>query len=553
MSTTIAVTTAEQLNMQLRCARLGGPDLVRDYYDAAPALAPFFAGSPWDEDAVRRVAASVRSRFDAASLRAMHGAVRATSDNARARLDRIAAGEGFFVMTGQQAGLLSGPLFTIYKALTAIRLAETLERALNVAVAPLFWVAADDHDFAEVNHTFVIGADNDLHRIEVAARDDVPRSMNRHMLGDEVESALAQLAAVLPDSETARDTLARVRASYVPGRSMAESFTELLARMFEGYDLLITSSAHPVVKKLAARVIAHELDNAEAHEALVRRHTDRLIAAGYHEQVSGRPGAANVLYEDDEGRDRLVRENGGWHLSRSKRRFETAGLHELLAQDPERLSPNVLLRPVVASAAFPTLSYVGGPAEVSYFAQIGCLFEAHGVTMPLVHPRASMDIIEHKVRKVLDKFGLDVDTVRQPFDQLASQVVRDELPPEVSDTVHTLREQVLGAYARLVAAAQPIDPTLQGPLENARNASHKALADAEKKIVSHLKKKNEIGLEQLRKASINLYPDGKPQERAISAVSYTARYGPAFIDTLASEVAVRLDAPAPDWQGVACK
>lgn len=552
MSVTLRAVTADQLNITLRVHPLSGPDLIRDYYAAAPALAPFFAGLPWDADAARRVAAAVRAQFDATSLRAMSGAIRGTSDPARARLERIAKGDGFFVTTGQQAGLFSGPVFTVYKTLTAIKLAAAMEKTLGVPVAPLFWVAADDHDFAEVNHTFVVSGDNDLHRLEISANEDVQSSMQRHILRGEIDQAIEHLAALLPANETGNETLRMVREAYVSGRSMAESFTELLARMFAGYDLLITSSAHPVVKQLGARVVARELDRAEQHEGIVRTQTDKLVAAGYHEQVIGRPGAANVLYEDEEGRDRLMREDGGWHLSRSKRRFTHAELLALLEQHPQRFSPNVLLRPIVASAVFPTISYVGGPAEVSYFAQIGCLFDAHAVSMPLAHPRASVEVIEYKVRKILDKFGLDPSTVRQPFDQLASQVVRDELPPAVSGTVSALRAQILDAYTTLADATRAIDPTLKGPLDNLRNASHKALSDAEKKIVSHLKKKNAIGIDQLRKASVNLYPDGKPQERALSAVSYLARHGTAFIDAVASELAVDLDQHAGAWQGVAC-
>jgi bacillithiol biosynthesis cysteine-adding enzyme BshC len=334
---------------------------------------------------------------------------------------------------------------------------------------------------------------------------------------------------------------------------MAEAFSSLMRQMFAGFDLLLTSSAHPLVKSLTAPVILRELERSREHEAAVRAQTNRLIAAGYHEQVTVRPDAANVLFEDKEGRDRLVREDGHWHLARTKRRLDTQEIHELLTLRPESFSPNVLLRPVVASAVFPTIAYVGGPAEVSYFGQIGCLFQAHEVVMPLVEPRVSIEIVEHKVQKVLDKFSLERDTVKQPFDQLASQVVRDELPEEVSATVARLRDEIAARYAELVAATQSIDPTLRGPLESTRNASHKALADAEKKIVSHLKKKNEIGIEQLRKASNNLLPDGQPQERVINALSYIARYGPAFLEAVASQIGVDLSANTPEWTGVKCE
>ena len=201
---------------------------------------------------------------------------------------------------------------------------------------------------------------------------------------------------------------------------------------------------------------------------------------------------------------------------------------------------------------FPTIAYVGGPAEISYFAQIGCLFEAHEVTMPLAQPRVSIEVIEHKVQKVLDKFSLAADAVKQPFDQLASQVVRDELPENISTTVQQLRADIAQRYADLAAAAQEIDPTLRGPLDSARNASHKTLADAEKKIVSHLKKKNEIGIDQLRKASVNLYPEGQPQERVINTLSYFARYGPAFLEAITTQIGVDLSMSAPEWTGVRC-
>lgn len=543
---------ASNLNLRLELNQLDSPHLMRDYNLAVPQLAPFFAGCPWDAASIQRVAAGVRTEFPDATRRAMMSAIRPTSESAHAKLERISSGEGFFVTTGQQAGLFTGPLFSIYKTLTAVKLAASLEALLQVPVAPLFWIAGDDHDFEEVNHAYVLGAENDLQRIAINAESDVPRSMNRALLGESVESAVTLLAQVLPSNEFSKHVIASIREHYTPGKSVAAAFGGLFASLFSGFDLLITSSADPTVKSLAAPVIRLELDQSAEHEAAVRAQTQRLVAAGYHEQVGVREGAVNVLYEDEEGRDRLVRAAEGWHLSRTKRRMNTVELHELLAHHPERFSPNVLLRPIVASAVFPTLAYVGGPAEVSYFAQIGCLFEAHNVVMPLFMPRASVDVIEYKIQKVLDKYGLQASAFRQPFDQLASQMIRDALPESISGRVASLNGQIVSGYADLVAATQSIDPTLRGPLEAARTASEKALGDVEKKIVSHLKKKNEIGVEQLRKASMNLFPEGQSQERVISGVSYLARYGDAFIAAVASRIDFELDVRAPAWDGVHC-
>jgi bacillithiol biosynthesis cysteine-adding enzyme BshC len=551
MNTAVVNTAPPQLNLHVNVEALYGSALVRDYYAGAPALAPFFPGSPWDAQAWRRAAADVSSYFDGTKRHAMLDAIHAGSDSGRHKLQRIAAGEGFFVQTGQQAGLFGGPLYTVHKVLSAIRLAERAEQQLGVPVAPLFWIAADDHDFAEVNHAYVLTQDHELRRLELSA-DGAHASMHNRPLGTEIETLRAELQRLLPDTEFARELIASLTHAYRADHSVADAFGRLISFLFDRFGLLITSSAHPTVKRLAAPLLRYELAHAEAHEDAVNNQTQRLVARGYHEQVPVRSDAANVSYEDEHGRDRLMRLGTDWELSRSKLRFSASEIAELLQQQPERFSANVLLRPVVASAVFPTLAYVGGPAEISYFAQIGCLFAAHGVPMPVVVPRAGVEIVEYKVQKVLNKFRLQPSEVRVPFDRLVTRVVRQELPAEITTTIATLRDQLTAGYGRLVEAAVEIDPTLQGPLEAARNAGHKMLADMDRKIVRHLKRRNAVELEQLRRAAANLYPQGHPQERVIGIATYYARYGPAILDVIAEQIDFSFDRSAPDWTGVMC-
>ena len=541
------------LDLRITAEPLAGAALVRDYYHGAPALAPFYAGYPWDEHAWERTGERVSAHFDAPRLQAMRGAVRAGTDEAGAKLAGIAAGHGFFVQTGQQAGLLGGPLYTVHKILTAIRLAQIAERALNVPVAPLFWVAADDHDFDEVNHAYVLTPDNDVRRLALAEPERPQSSMARQPIGARIGAVLSELEGLLPAGEFGGELLDAIKRAYTPEQTMAGAFTELIAHLFERFGLLITSSADPVVKQLGTPLLQREIRAAEAHEALIRTQTARLLDAGYHEQVSVRAGAANISYEDEHGRDRLMRAGSQWTLSRSKARFSADEIERLLAAEPLRFSANALLRPVVASHVFPTIAYVGGPAEISYFAQIGCLFGAHEVPMPLVVPRLSVEIVEHKVQKVLDKFSLQASDIRVPYDRLATRIIREDLPAEIPATMAALRDEIAAGYARLVEATSPIDPTLRGPLESARNASHKTLEAMEKKIVRHLKKRNDIGLDQLRRASANLFPNGEPQERVLSAVTYLARYGPGLLDEVAAAIDFEFGQAAPAWTGVQCK
>ena len=339
---------------------------------------------------------------------------------------------------------------------------------------------------------------------------------------------------------------------YAPDATVADAFGELIAFLFDRFDLLITSSAHPVVKRLMAPLVKYELAHAERHEDAVNNQTQKLIALGYHEQVAVRSDAVNVSFEDESGRDRLMRRGMDWELSRSKRLLSRDEIAQMLDESPESFSANVLLRPVIASAVFPTIAYVGGPAEVSYFAQIGCLFAAHGVPMPMVMPRAAVEIVEYKVQKVLNKFRLQPSDVRVPFDRLATRVIREEVPPSITETVAKLRTLLQENYGTLLDGAVDIDPTLKAPVELAAKRSDEYLTRMDKKIVQHLKRRNSVELEQLRRASGNLYPQGHPQERVLSVLTYFGRYGHSFIDAVTAQVRFSIDRPAPEWTGVVC-
>jgi bacillithiol biosynthesis cysteine-adding enzyme BshC len=286
----------------------------------------------------------------------------------------------------------------------------------------------------------------------------------------------------------------------------------------------------------------------------VAAQTERLLGAGYPALVSVAAGASNVFRQDELGRDRLVRQGAGWLLRRSRRRLDHAELLRELEQRPEAFSPNVLLRPVVESALFPTLAYVGGPAETSYFAQIGCLFHEHGIAPPLVHPRLGVTLVEGKVRKVLERFSLGSEDVRRPFEEVAAQLVRDQVPDEVSEALAALRNALQAGYARLGEAATPIDPTLRGPITGARNQALAQTAELEKKIRQHLRQQNETRLEQLRKAAANLYPEGVPQERLLNVYPYLVRYGPGLIDAIRERIPARLGPAGPaGWDGLRCQ
>jgi bacillithiol biosynthesis cysteine-adding enzyme BshC len=542
------------VNLEIRVRPIGGNDLVDDYVAGDDALAPFFPGHPYDPDAYRRKADEIRARFDAQRLQEMAAAVRPVGPGAADTLRRIADGDGFFVTTGQQPGLFTGPLYTVHKTLSAIALARRLETLLEVPVLPLFWVASDDHDWEEANHTFLLDAANEIHRLALDGDPESHRSMGERALNGTAEPALSEMEEILPPSDFRPALIERLRDAYA-GTTVAGAFAALIEELFGEFGLGMVDAQDPALRRLAKPVIRRELERAAEHEAALRRRTERLESLGYDAQVPILPGAVNVFYEDEEhGRERLLRENGAWTLRASKRPLDDAEVWSLCDEAPDRFSANVVLRPVVESAVFPTLAYVGGPGETRYLAQTGCLFEAHEVGMPVVYPRFSVTLIEGKVRKVLDKFGLEeADFLARPVHEVVSDVVRDDVPDEVREAVNDLRQALQEKYQALYDAAEPIDPTLKGPIFHARNEGFKAISDVEKKIRHHVKLNEETELEQIEKVAINLAPEGKPQERVLNLHQYLARYGPDLIPAILERMEVELDQARPGWAGVDCE
>jgi len=531
-----------------------GSALLRDYLAGESLAARYFSGHPHDPTAYQRKAREVDGRLDTASRTRLTGAFRPLSSAATHRLTRVLAGDGYFVTTGQQTGLFTGPLYTVYKALSAIRLAAALEPILSRPVLALFWVAADDHDWDEVSHATVLDARGYPQRI--ALRDlagEAPMAMSHRRLTGSAELAVDALREFLPDTAFRDLYIGQLRDAYRSGRTMAEAFEAALAGVLEGLDIALVSSAHPLVKEHSVPVLARALEHAGEEAARVAGQTELLLAAGYHAQVSIAPGASNVFLQDDSGRERLVHDADGWSLRRTRRRLPTAALLERLHADPAAFSPNVLLRPVVESALFPTLAYVGGPAETSYFAQIGCLFQQHGITPPIVFPRHSVTIVEGGTAKALEKFGLDLAALQAPLAELIADVVRRELPADLTGSLERLRLTLAEGYEELAEAVRGVAPGMHRPVRGARHTALAQTLAIEKRILQHVRREQDGRFEQLRRAAASVYPGDSPQERMLNVYPYLARYGPELLRAIMSAMAVELVASHRAFRGVNCE
>jgi bacillithiol synthase len=472
-------------------------------------------------------------RFDATLADAFISS--SARDRALARLQEPGA---LAVTTGQQPGLFTGPLYTIYKALSAAALARILERQWQRPVVPVFWVAADDHDYAEASHASWINPEGAVRHVALPPRPpEAPLTpLYREPLGPEIDRQLEVLAADLGSSEFREWTLEWLRRHYKAEATVAGSFGGALGELLAPAGVVCLDSSHPSVKRAASRYLIKALGLARELDADLKARSQELLMAGMDPGVPVGDDATLVMLEGPLGRDRLLLDSGRYITRRGRERFDLPALQRIAAGEPERLSPNVLLRPVVESALIPTVAYLAGPSELRYLSLAQPVYERMRVPRQQVLPRWSGVLVEPRIDRVLQKFGIELDDLLQPPGPLESRLVRSQLPEQAIRTLQSLRETLLSGYETLAQSAVDIDPTLARPVEGTKNQALAGLNDIEKKLVQHLKRRREVELGQLAKARALVLPDNQPQERVLTAAPFLARHGPGLIAELSEAV-----------------
>lgn len=441
------------------------------------------------------------------------------------------------VTTGQQPGLFTGPLYTIYKALSVVALARKLEAQWQRPVVPVFWLATDDHDFAEANRAAWPAADGSVRHVTLRERaaDAVMAPMYREPLGADITAALAALKADLPGDGFADETMAWLERHYRPEYTVGGAYAGALAELLAPLGVVCLDAGCRSLKQLAAPVMMQALAKAEAIEAALVPLAADLARAGEDPAVAVGDGATLVFLDGPQGRDRLVRAGDRFRTRRGGESYSMTDIAAIAAAEPLRLSPNVLLRPVVESAVLPTVAYVAGPGELRYLALTPPVYAALGVDRQLPLARWSGVVIEPRVERVRAKFSVTVDDLLGPDGVLESRIARSQLPESVTATVTRLRQALEDEYGSLTRAAVSIDPTLEKTVQGARGNAVRGVEEIEKKLVQHLKKRSETELGQVSRARSLVRPDGKPQERVFTLAPFLARNGRGFLDAVLVE------------------
>jgi bacillithiol biosynthesis cysteine-adding enzyme BshC len=443
------------------------------------------------------------------------------------------------VFTGQQLGVLGGPLYTIYKTITAIKLAQHLnERYDEFNFVPVFWLEGDDHDFNEVNSVTIINEENNL--ATIAYEDSLPEGEFRGSVGeltfsDAIHTFLHGFQNSLRKTEFTEAIISELREIYQEGKSFKQSFRQLIFNYFDQYGLIIFDPQQKEIKKLLKPIFQEELLNYRQHsEKLILR--SAALEETYHAQVKVRP--INLFMNYEKGRYAIEPVEEHFRLKNKRVKFTQEELLKLITDTPELFSPNVILRPICQDYLFQTAFYVGGPSEVSYFSQVLPLYEEFQIPAPIIYPRSAATIIEKGVQTVFEKYQLNLVDFFLNADKIAEKVINNlseyDTEADFAQTQKELEKAIDGLKEKLTV----LDKTIGDSADRYKLKMINTLNEFKGKANEAQKRKYETALRQTTKTSLAVFPNANLQERELNYYYFANKYGKSFIRILFDELAI---------------
>jgi bacillithiol biosynthesis cysteine-adding enzyme BshC len=503
--------------------------LFLDYLEFSPSVRQFYPRSPrlleWAVEERGRIQYPAERRNQVAGILERQNRDWGASTSTFENIGRFRSG-ACAIVTGQQVGLFGGPTFSIYKALSAVKLAEAA-RNLGIDCVPIFWLATEDHDFEEVNQVRIPGTDAKLETLASGAQAKNDAPVGTITFGPEIEQNVARVTELLGDCELSR----LLAECYRAGQDFGSSFAKLFSRLFSDFGVILLDGSDPELDHIAAPLYTTAIkDVSEIKRGLLDRDS-KLHAAGYHQQVKV-TSSSTLLFTMREGARVPIHHSEGGEFLVGQEKTSRPQLLEMAASSPESFSPNVLLRPVVQDYLLPTLSYIGGSAEVAYFAQAGAVYEALlGRTTPAI-PRFSATLIEPKIKALLEKYGLAMPSVFEGSETLRETIGARRLPPNLQSSFEQATAAVEVSMKAVRDSLAELDKTLIESAENAESKMLYQINNLRSRAARAELRHSEVIQRHAEVISNALYPEKELQERGFAGVYFLAKYGRQLMDGL---------------------
>ncbi len=510
--------------------------LVRDYYFAYDEVREFFNGDFRDPAAYERQIGRLQSREFArerlAEILKEQNLSSGCGPRTLQNIETLAQDGACAVVTGQQVGLFSGALYTIYKALTAIKLAESLSQQTGVPVVPIFWLATDDHDFAEINHVDLLDQSGQLQRISYEDRPPQERvPVGGLKFSAKIETCVDALDEMTPPSEFKPEILSLLKEAYQPGRTFGEAFSIWVTHLFSAHGLVLIDPSHPDLIAMARQPLLTEISEGSPSSRCAIQVSQRLIEKNYTPQVRQQEGKLNLFLAEHE-RHPIHVVGDGFSVKDPERRFTRDELVEMARATPHAFSPNVLMRSLVQDTILPTVAYVGGPGEIAYLAQLREVYEEFGIPMPVVYPRKGFTVVDRHLGSTLETLSLSIQDVWGGLSAKRNALAAEEIPETLQRALATAAANLDRDLEAVCREATAMDGSLGQSADGVHRKIQHHMKNLENKVVQAAKKNQEIVGRKLTKLENRLYPNRHLQERVFNVTPFLMKYGFPWLDEL---------------------
>lgn len=507
--------------------------LFTTYLTNFDKLSSFYEFNPLNEADIERRAETLsgaRHKNDyIEALRKYHQELGISSSQAD-QLKKLGKEDVLVVVTGQQLGILGGPMFTIYKTMSAILLARRYEKKLGRPVVPVFWLADEDHDFEEIAWAGISGR-KDFTKIHLK-EDGNGKPVADELVTPQIEELKSQIKEELFDTDFSEALWSQINKHYKKGKTHAQAFTGLINEWFAEEGLLIAGSNFTPVKKLLSKEFSASISKADAiYESIEKKSSE--LENDFHRQVMN--GDSNLFYlSETEGRQKINRAAHGWKAG--DKRWTEAELLEEIKSRPENFSPNVFLRPVIQDVFLPTLGYVAGPGELAYYGQMKDFYKQFDLQMPAIIPRFSATIIESGISRIVEKLPFSFCEYGKRIEDLESEFIEQTDTVDIEQVFGDWKQELEDSAKAPLQVIHEIDPTLDGTVGKTVAGFSNELDKLKGRVYRSIKKQEEIQLNRIEKIKVNLFPDGGLQERAVSPVYFMNKYGVDIWNELLAEI-----------------